>query len=86
MNITIIRRACWVVAALAFGYVVFAYWTWRPVELLIAAGIFIVLIPVDILLHGEEVARRSPRHGPVLKWGYQEPAMRAKSPYFREPK
>ena len=73
MNVTIVRRTLWLVAALALGYTIFAFYEWRPIELVIAAGLFVVLIPVDMLLHLQERARPRPLHGPVIKWGYREP-------------
>lgn len=75
MNITVIRRAVWAVAVIAFAYMVFAYWEWRPLELVIAAGVFVILIPVDMALAREEHERRLPRHGPVRKWGYHEDSL-----------
>jgi hypothetical protein len=76
MNPTILRRALWVVAILALAYATFAFWSWRPIELIIAAGVFVICIPIDIALHHEERSRRSPSpFGPVQKWGISEDAL-----------
>jgi hypothetical protein len=72
MTVTVIRRALWAAAVIALAYMTFAYWEWRPVELVIAAGVFVILIPIDMALAREERERRLPPHGPVRRWGYRE--------------
>jgi hypothetical protein len=69
MTVTVIRRTLWVVAVIALAYLTFAYWEWRPVELVIAAGVFVILIPVDMALAREERERLQSPFGPVRKWG-----------------
>lgn len=82
MNVTVVRRALWLVAALALGYTIFAFLEWRPVELVIAAGLLVVLIPVDMLLHLEERARRRSPFGPILKWGHSGIRYHADAPFW----
>lgn len=83
MNPTIVRRALWVVAVLAFGYTVFAFWEWRPTELVIAAGVFVTCIPVDLLLAREERehrARARTPFGPLQQYGVR--TYRSESPFW----
>lgn len=93
MTITVIRRALWAVAVIALGVATAAFWYWWPAELVIGAGVLVILIPVDMALAREE---RESRHrspfGPVRKWGrFVEPdltaaeiqqAFRVKSTYW----
>lgn len=83
MNVTIVRRALWFVAIFALGYAFFALAAGRLIEFLITTGVFIVLIPVDCLLHREEQERRARARtpfGPLQKWGTR--TLRAESPYW----
>jgi hypothetical protein len=78
VNVTVIRRVLWVAAAGALGGATVAFWNWWPIELVISAGMFVVLIPIDMLLRREEIERRLPPHGPVRKWGMSEDAIHSR--------
>lgn len=70
----IARRTAWMITGLAWLYVVVALWQWRPGELLIAFGVAVVMVPVNITVGNEVRQRRaadaaqSP-FGPVRKFG-----------------
>lgn len=73
MNRTnILRWTVWAVAVLAIGYASFAFLYWRLSEMLIAVGIFVICIPIDMALAQIQRERRLPPHGPVRKFGYRE--------------
>lgn len=76
MTVTVIRRALWLVAAIALGSTTVAFWYWLPVQLIVSAGLFVVLIPIDMVLHREEIERRQSPFGPVRKFGISEDAIR----------
>jgi hypothetical protein len=76
MTITVIRRALWAVAVVALGSATVAFWYWLPVQLIVSTGLFVVLIPIDMLLHREEIERRQSPFGPVRKFGISEDAVR----------
>lgn len=83
MTVTVIRRALWLVAAVALGIATVAFWYWLPVQLVVSAGLFVVLIPIDMVLHREEIERRqrSP-FGPIQKWGTAERTYVSKTPFW----
>jgi hypothetical protein len=91
MNVTIIRRAFWLIAALSLGYTAVAFWTARWSELLIAAGLFIICIPIDLFLAREERehrARARTPFGPLIKSGVRTYSAEAPhwsiNPYTKE--
>lgn len=64
MNVTILRRAFWLIAVMALGYTVFAFWEWRLGELIISAGLFVICIPIDLFLAREEREHRARARSP----------------------
>lgn len=72
MNIAIVRRAIWLVAALALACAVFAFYEARWTELFIAFGALPILAIGHVILADTERQRRLPPHGPVRKFGYRE--------------
>jgi hypothetical protein len=84
MNLVNARRVLWVAAIASFAWLIVAYYDDRAVQIVIAAGLFVLAVPVDRLLHLEINTRK--RHpspfGPVNKFGMREEVFHTRSPYW----